>query len=66
MSSIGQGVFEIRIYDEAGAFRIVYVAKFADAVHVPHCFQKRQQQTSKADLDLASRRYADLLRELGR
>ena len=39
MNSIGPGVREIRIRDSAGAFRVLYVAKFEDAVHVPHCFQ---------------------------
>ena len=36
MNMIGQGVREIRIRDEAGAFRVVYVAKFSDAVYVLH------------------------------
>lgn len=38
MSSISAGVHEIRIRDAAGAFRVVYVAKFADAIYVLHCF----------------------------
>lgn len=64
MSTIGQGVREIRIRDENGAFRVIYVAKFADAVYVLHCFQKKTQRTSKADLDLAAKRYRDLVQEL--
>ena len=63
MSTIGQGVKEIRIRDASGAFRIVYVAKFAEAVYVLHCFQKKTQKTSKADLDLARWRYRELLQE---
>jgi len=63
MSAVGQGVNEIRIRDEAGAFRVLYVAKFADAVYVLHCFQKKTQKTNKADLDLATQRYRDLLKE---
>jgi phage-related protein len=43
MPSIGAGVVEIRIWDEAGTFRVVYVAKLADAVHVLHCSQKKTQ-----------------------
>ena len=65
MATIGKGVQEIRIRDEAGAFRVIYVAKFADAVYVLHCFQKKTQKTGKSDLDLAAKRYADLIRELG-
>ena len=64
--SIGSGVQEIRIRDAAGAFRVIYVAKFADAVYVLHCFQKKTQKTSKTDLDLAESRYRDLVRELSK
>jgi len=39
------------------------VAKFADAVHVLHCFQKTTGKTRKADLDLAGERYRDLVKE---
>jgi phage-related protein len=58
MNTVGQGVREVRIRDASGAFRIIYIAKFASAVYVLHCFQK------KADLDLAGKRYRDLLKEL--
>ena len=44
MTIIGQGVREIRIRDEAGAFRVLYVAKFADTVYVLHCFQRRRRE----------------------
>jgi len=65
MPTIGRGVREIRIRDTAGAFRIIYVAKFADAVYVLQCFQKKTQKTSKTDLDLAEKRYRELMKELG-
>jgi phage-related protein len=65
MNTVGRGVREIRIRDAAGAFRVLYVAKFDDAVYVLHCFQKKTQKTSKADLNLAAQRYRDLLKELG-
>lgn len=64
MNTVGQGVTEIRIRDAAGAFRVIYVAKFADTVYVLHCFQKKTEKTSKADLNLAATRYRDLLKEL--
>jgi phage-related protein len=63
MPTIGIGVTELRVWDEAGTFRVVYVAKFSDAVYVLHCFQKKTQQTSKKDIDLASKRLKDLLKE---
>jgi phage-related protein len=64
MPRIGSGVQEIRIRDAAGAFRVIYVAKFADAVYVLHCFKKKTQKTSKTDVDLAEKRYRDLTKEL--
>lgn len=64
MSAIGQGVREIRIRDESGAFRVLYVAKFSDTIYVLHCFQKKTPKTSKADIDLAEKRYRDLVKEL--
>jgi len=65
MNAVGRGVREIRIRDSTAAFRVLYVAKLADAVYVLHCFQKKTQKTRKADLDLAAQRYRDLLKELG-
>ena len=57
MSPVGQGACEIRVRDEAGAFRLIYVAKFEDAVYVLHAFQKKTPQTSHSDLKLARERY---------
>ncbi|MGH7100943.1 MAG: type II toxin-antitoxin system RelE/ParE family toxin [Acetobacteraceae bacterium] len=65
MVAVAQGVREIRIRDASGAFRVLYVAKFADAIYVLHCFQKKTKATSKTDLDLAAARYRDLVKELG-
>jgi phage-related protein len=66
MNSIGQGVREIRVRDDSGAFRIIYVVKFADAVYVLHCFRKKTQKTGKVALELAKKRYRDLVKELDR
>jgi phage-related protein len=62
MVSIGEGVKEIRIRDETGAFRVVYVAKLVDAVFVLHCFQKKTPRTSQSDIELARKRYKELMR----
>ena len=66
MNTVGAGVRELRIRDASGAFRVLYVAKFADTIYVLHCFQKKTQTTGKMDLDLATKRYRDLARELER
>lgn len=56
MASVGKGVYEVRI-NLAGAWRALYVAKFETAVYVLHVFQKKTQQTSKEDLEIARKRY---------
>ena len=57
MSNVGPGACEIRVRDPHGAYRVIYVAKFTDAVYVLHAFQKKTQKTARADLDLAMQRY---------
>jgi phage-related protein len=57
MPSVGAGAYEVRIREVNGAWRTIYVAKFAEAVYVLHAFQKKTQKTAKSDLELAARRY---------
>jgi phage-related protein len=54
MAAAGSGAREIRIRDEAGAFRVLYVTNVGDAIYVLHAFQKKTQQTAKRDIDLAA------------
>jgi len=58
MPEVGAGTYEIRYRDRAnGAFRVMYVAKFANAVYVLHAFQKKTQKTAQYDIQLAAKRY---------
>jgi phage-related protein len=66
MASIGAGVSEVRIRSGDGAFRVIYVAKFEEAVFVLHCFMKKTQRTGKLDIEIAARRYRELTMELMR
>lgn len=61
MNTIGAGVQEIRIHDESGQFRVIYVARFAKAVYALHCFQKKTQKTSQKDIEIATKRYKKLV-----
>ena len=60
MPSVGLGVSEIRIHVE-GEFRVLYVAKYAEAVYVLHAFAKKTQRTPTQDIDLARDRYRALV-----
>jgi phage-related protein len=62
MSSVGQGVYEVRIHTEL-EHRVLYVAKYDEAVYVLHAFEKRTRQTRQADIDLGRQRLAELQRE---
>jgi phage-related protein len=62
MTSIGIGVKEIRVRDEAGVFRMIYLATRPEGVYVLHCFQKKTRQTSRSDLVLATKRFRSIAR----
>lgn len=64
LGGVGPGVSEIRVSDADGAFRVIYVAKFAQAVYVLHCLRKKTQRTPRTDVELAKKRYNTLVQEL--
>lgn len=62
MNMLGAGVREIRI-QVLGEWRVLYVAKFTDAVYVLHAFQKKFRKTRQEDIELAKRRYKQISEE---
>jgi phage-related protein len=66
MDDVGRGACEIRIRSAEGGtlqHRVVYVAKFPEAVYVQHAFEKKTQQTPAHHLELAAARYKQMLRD---
>jgi len=61
--TVGAGTKEIRISLDNGWFRVMYVAKFPEAVYVLHCFKKKTTETTQHDKDLAAKRYKGLVLE---
>lgn len=61
--TIGPGVEELRIHDESGACRVIYTARFAEAVYALHAFKKQTRKTAQADIELATARYKALLKD---
>lgn len=59
--SVGSGVVEIRVHIH-GAFRLMYIAKYAEAIYVLHTFQKKTRKTSRFDISLARTRLSVLQR----
>ena len=56
MTSIGAGVFEIKEADDRSWYRVIYLSKIGDAIHVLHCFEKKSGKTSTQDLETAGLR----------
>jgi phage-related protein len=63
MPGVGAGVREVLIRDEAGAFRVIYIARLPEAIYVLHAFQKKTQKTEKRDIELATARLSAVLKE---
>ena len=62
MPSVGLGVSELRVRAER-AYRVIYVAKFAEGIYIVHAFEKKAQRTPKPDIELARTRFRALVNE---
>jgi len=56
MSSIGPGVFELRDQDERAWYRVIYLSRVRDVIHVLHCFEKRSRETPMKEINTARQR----------
>jgi phage-related protein len=56
MSTIGPGVFELRDQDERARYRVIYLSRIHDVVHVLHCVEKRSRETSAKEINTARQR----------
>jgi phage-related protein len=64
MLSIGQGVFELKAADEAAWYRVIYLARIEDIIHVLDCFTKKSRKTEKNDLNRARARLSKVMQRL--
>jgi phage-related protein len=62
MTTVGAGVREIRVRDDAGIFRMIYLATRPEGVYVLHCFQKKTPRTSRSDIELGKKRFKAIAR----
>ena len=60
---MGSGAKEVIIDQQDGWYRVMYVAKFEEAVYVLHCFKKKTNTTGKQDKALAKARYDGVIAE---
>lgn len=59
MTSVGQGVYEIRIHT-ATEHRVLYVSKHKEGIYVLHAFEKKARLTRQSDINLAKERFKAL------
>jgi phage-related protein len=64
MQSIGQGVFELKAADESIWYRVVYLARIEDTIHVLDSFTKKSRKTEKRDLERARTRLSNVRQRL--
>jgi phage-related protein len=64
MPSIGNRVYELKEQDERAWYRVIYLAKIGNRIHVLHCFEKKSAKTSKNDLTVARARLKRVLTRL--
>ncbi len=62
--NVGSGVKEIRISSNKNAFRVMYVAKFAERIYILHAFQKKSQKTNANDIKIVKTRYNAIVNEV--
>ena len=62
MPAIGPGAMEIRIH-EPHEHRVVYVAKFSEAIYVLWCFDKKSTKTPKLEIETARKAYAEMQKQ---
>lgn len=61
INNVGIGVREIRIH-AGNEYRVIYVAKYDEAIYVLHAFVKKTTRTPKSDISLATERLRQLLK----
>lgn len=61
MPGVEPGTMEIRIHTPS-EHRIVYLAKFPEAIYVLHCFERKTQKTTQIDLQYARSAYEEVQR----
>jgi phage-related protein len=59
MRSIGAGVLELRIHNPQ-EFRVIYIAKYPEAIYVLHAFSKKTPKTAVKDIEIARAAYAEV------
>jgi phage-related protein len=64
MSSVGKGVWELKEGDARTWYRVIYLTRIGNTVHVLHCFEKDSRKTDRRDIAAAKARLSNVLQRL--
>jgi phage-related protein len=64
MTSVGKGVWELKDGDERTWYRLMYLTRIGDTIHVLHCFEKDSRRTDRRDLEVAKARLKEIRQRL--
>ncbi len=64
MTSVGQSVWELKDSDERTWYRLMYLTRIGDTIHVLHCFEKDSRKTDRRDLEAARARLKEIRQRL--
>ena len=56
VATIGPGVFALRDQDERAWYRVIYLSRVRDVIHILHCFEKKSREIPRKDVQLAQQR----------
>jgi phage-related protein len=60
LKTVGRGVWELKINEAEGQFRVCYLIKRNERIYVLHAFQKKTQKTPQQDIELARARLKEI------
>ena len=64
MPSVGKGVWELKEADARTWYRVMYLARINNVIHVLHCFEKDSRKTDKRDIETAKARLGAVQQQL--
>jgi phage-related protein len=56
MTSVGDGVWELKESDDQTWYRVMYLSTINNVIHVLHCFEKSSSKTPQRDINTARAR----------
>jgi phage-related protein len=64
MPSVGKGVWELKDGDARTWYRVMYLARINNIIHVLHCFEKDSRKTDGRDIAVAKARLSEVQQRL--